>query len=335
MVMKRLERQGKITPICEKYFKDENIFDPNYIIKGISDKDLQEIKEIPKKETISDIFSGIVFGDMAFIYLHHLGINTIQNIKDRYKTTDELKQFLESKRIDKTTQEAIIANVAIYYNEAEYSEIIEKNYEHSIYMLGCSINTINLLQRNGLYSIEKVINEYDVETGWKGLDRIRDCSQEAYEEILEKLEKKGFLKDGKPLPEFLISYPSNPEIEELELSVRTYNALRRCGIDTVGNLLDIYENKDSLANIRKLGKVGIKEIEEVLEYRGFTKNGIPIKIKPNDKEKSKIIEGIKEKRSQFLERISLDDSNEVGITNSNNKGKFNQEAEREDNSRED
>ena len=103
----------------------------------------------------------------------------------------------------------------------------------------------------------------------------------------------------------------------------------------ISKLEDIYENKDSLANIRKLGKVGIKEIEEVLEYRGLTKNGIPIKIKPNDKEKSKIIEGIQEKRSQFLERISLDDSNEVGITNSNNKGKFNQEAEREDNSRED
>ena len=61
---------------------------------------------------------------------------------------------------------------------------------------------------------------------------------------------------------------SNISIGEIGLSVRSYNALRRAGIETVGQLLEC--NEESLLQIRNLGR---KSIDEILlkmeEYRNF------------------------------------------------------------------
>ncbi len=54
-------------------------------------------------------------------------------------------------------------------------------------------------------------------------------------------------------------------IEELEISLRTVNALR--GVD-IRNIKDLY-NYDDLLKIPNLGKVGIKEIKESMINRGF------------------------------------------------------------------
>ena len=55
-------------------------------------------------------------------------------------------------------------------------------------------------------------------------------------------------------------------IEDLELSTRSHNSLRRAGIDTVGELYWAYKN-NILVRIRGLGKRSISEIEGLLlEY---------------------------------------------------------------------
>lgn len=51
-------------------------------------------------------------------------------------------------------------------------------------------------------------------------------------------------------------------IEDLELSVRAFNCLKRAGIDTVGDLLD--KTYDDLGKVRNLGKKSIDEIVEKL-----------------------------------------------------------------------
>jgi DNA-directed RNA polymerase subunit alpha len=56
-------------------------------------------------------------------------------------------------------------------------------------------------------------------------------------------------------------------LEMLELSTRTYNALRRSGITTIGHLLEIAE-KD-LSNIRNMGTKSVEEIIAQLRARGF------------------------------------------------------------------
>ena len=51
-------------------------------------------------------------------------------------------------------------------------------------------------------------------------------------------------------------------IEELDLSVRSYNCLKRAGINTIADLLD--KTIDDLGKVRNLGKKSIDEIEEKL-----------------------------------------------------------------------
>src|SRR6476619_3731859 len=57
-------------------------------------------------------------------------------------------------------------------------------------------------------------------------------------------------------------------IEELELGVRSYNCLKRAGIQTVGDL--IYQTENELNAIPNFGKKSIDEVIETLEGRGLS-----------------------------------------------------------------
>jgi DNA-directed RNA polymerase subunit alpha len=57
-------------------------------------------------------------------------------------------------------------------------------------------------------------------------------------------------------------------IEELELGVRSYNCLKRAGIQTVGELLLRSENE--LAAIPNFGSKSIEEVRETLRARGLS-----------------------------------------------------------------
>jgi DNA-directed RNA polymerase subunit alpha len=57
-------------------------------------------------------------------------------------------------------------------------------------------------------------------------------------------------------------------IEELELGVRSYNCLKRAGIQTVGDLVSKTEGE--LAAIPNFGKKSIDEVIETLHARGLT-----------------------------------------------------------------
>jgi DNA-directed RNA polymerase subunit alpha len=57
-------------------------------------------------------------------------------------------------------------------------------------------------------------------------------------------------------------------IEELELGVRSYNCLKRAGIQTVGDLLQ--KSESELNAIPNFGRKSIEEVIETLESRGMT-----------------------------------------------------------------
>jgi DNA-directed RNA polymerase subunit alpha len=57
-------------------------------------------------------------------------------------------------------------------------------------------------------------------------------------------------------------------IEELELGVRSYNCLKRAGIQTVGELLQRSESE--LAAIPNFGSKSIEEVRETLRARGLS-----------------------------------------------------------------
>ena len=57
------------------------------------------------------------------------------------------------------------------------------------------------------------------------------------------------------------------KIEEMDLSVRSYNCLKRVGIDTIEQLSE--KTEDDLRRIRNLGKQSIGEIIRAMEVRGY------------------------------------------------------------------
>jgi DNA-directed RNA polymerase subunit alpha len=60
-------------------------------------------------------------------------------------------------------------------------------------------------------------------------------------------------------------------IEELELGVRSYNCLKRAGIQTVGDLVSKTESE--LNAIPNFGKKSIDEVIETLHTRGLALRG--------------------------------------------------------------
>jgi DNA-directed RNA polymerase subunit alpha len=69
------------------------------------------------------------------------------------------------------------------------------------------------------------------------------------------------------LPPGMENYP----IEELELGVRSYNCLKRVGIETIGDLVMKTENE--LAAIPNFGKKSIEEVKDTLQQHGLTLRG--------------------------------------------------------------
>lgn len=59
-------------------------------------------------------------------------------------------------------------------------------------------------------------------------------------------------------------------IEELDLSVRSYNCLKRAGINTVGEL--VRKTEDEMMKVRNLGKKSLEEVEHKLLDLGFSFN---------------------------------------------------------------
>lgn len=57
-------------------------------------------------------------------------------------------------------------------------------------------------------------------------------------------------------------------VEELDLSVRSFNCLKRAGINTVGELVS--KTAEEITKVRNLGKKSLEEVEQKLGELGFT-----------------------------------------------------------------
>jgi len=59
-------------------------------------------------------------------------------------------------------------------------------------------------------------------------------------------------------------------IENLDLSVRVFNSLKRTGITTVGEVLDMLEKgPDAMLSIRNFGEKSLDELKERLREKGY------------------------------------------------------------------
>lgn len=79
------------------------------------------------------------------------------------------------------------------------------------------------------------------------------------------------VEDEDSLPKEVYEIP----LEQLDLSVRVFNALRRTGITSVGEVLEMLEvGNDTLLTIRNFGQKSLTELSERLQAHGFLEEGI-------------------------------------------------------------
>ena len=76
---------------------------------------------------------------------------------------------------------------------------------------------------------------------------------------------------GAPVEPSLAHGMENFPIEELELGVRSYNCLKRVGIETIGDL--VMKSENELAAIPNFGKKSIEEVKETLQQHGLNLRG--------------------------------------------------------------
>jgi len=112
---------------------------------------------------------------------------------------------------------------------------------------------------------------------------------------------------------------SSISIGEIGLSVRSYNALRRAGIETVGQLLEY--NEESLLQIRNLGRKSIDEI--LLKMEEYTQlSNQAAQDEPKDElelwlsdenNRNAVVEYLREKniRPEYLSGLSLESYNKL------------------------
>jgi len=74
----------------------------------------------------------------------------------------------------------------------------------------------------------------------------------------------------------LTSEAAETPIENLDLSVRVFNSLKRTGITTVGDVLELLEKGDeAVMSIRNFGEKSLDELRQKMQEKGFL---------PDDKE---------------------------------------------------
>jgi DNA-directed RNA polymerase alpha subunit len=95
------------------------------------------------------------------------------------------------------------------------------------------------------------------------------------EEIFQSIENFGLLSTLRKYfgNEYEMELPfydeaRNASIEELNLSVRSFNCMKRAGIDTVGKCIRVIK-EDGLLNIRNLGRKSVCEINAKIREFGY------------------------------------------------------------------
>lgn len=97
------------------------------------------------------------------------------------------------------------------------------------------------------------------------------------------------------------------KIEELDLSVRSYNCLKRAGINTVGEL--VLKSEEEMMRVRNLGRKSLKEVIQKLREIGLD-------LKPSydggyDEESDDILEMDDEYDDEYDDEGSYDDKNRI------------------------
>jgi DNA-directed RNA polymerase subunit alpha len=87
------------------------------------------------------------------------------------------------------------------------------------------------------------------------------------EEMLIKVEEEE-VEDTKQMSSETADMP----IENLDLSVRVFNSLKRTGVTTVGDVIELLEKgEEAVMSIRNFGEKSLDELRQKMQDKGFLK----------------------------------------------------------------
>ena len=249
------ERQKEFMKIYEpaekEYLREENIFDLNSIIKGKDVKDVKSIDglKIPRKETP---YWWCPISKQAKVYLHHSGFNTISDILKHADDQESLKKNVDSISGLKEDDKGKIVKYIIengFMNKTEEKEDLEPEVE--IYNLKLTGKIEKCLNMTGKRYVTDILELYDAKKkNWNKLFKVRGLGKKSVDEILNKLEEQGFLRDGVPL-EYCTESSKEHETVDRDESANTEKEKQEI-------IEDIKEHQEELKELKtELDKQGI------------------------------------------------------------------------------
>jgi DNA-directed RNA polymerase subunit alpha len=88
----------------------------------------------------------------------------------------------------------------------------------------------------------------------------------------EMFEVEEVEEDVEETPRKISSETADLPIESLDLSVRVFNSLKRTGVTTVGDVIELLEKgEDTVMSIRNFGEKSLDELREKMQEKGYIK----------------------------------------------------------------
>ena len=173
------------------------------------------------------------------------------------------------------------ARRGIGYVSADENKVFCKDKAGNIYAERIAIDSIYTPITKCMYSVEKTrvgdnvdFEKLEIEV-WTNdsitpVDSISLASQflvnhfNVISHLKEAIANKDFMHE---LEAPVVNKTSEKKIEELDLSVRSYNCLKRAGINTIGELAQ--KTEEEMMRVRNLGRKSLKEVMQKLRENGY------------------------------------------------------------------
>ncbi len=149
--------------------------------------------------------------------------------------------------------------------DAIYSPVKRVNWEVSSARVGQSTNFDKLsieIWTDGTYTPERALSN----SAKLMMDHLRYIAGVSEETLAVTVEQE-------VTGSHLTSEVAETPVEALDLSVRVFNSLKRTGITTVGDVLDLLEKGDqAVMSIRNFGEKSLDELRQKMQEKGYMKD---------------------------------------------------------------
>lgn len=238
-----------------------NTLDEALNYKAICDDFINKARFHKQTKTQATAKTMLDFSEYPENLLHAIGINP-----DDYQNYFEeiLPNFEENwQKASEILNERELHILMLRYKNYKALEEIGKSF-------GLTRERIRQLESK---AIRKLKHPMRINFLVKGKEKLELISHEEMEEIRQEVREKLTLEEAYRIiaeyeeKEFHIE-EKKEKIEELDLSVRAYNCLKRARIDTIGELCEMTIEK--MMKVKNLGKKSLKEIKNRLAEKGLS-----------------------------------------------------------------